>query len=398
MKNHSSEVLYISIDGIMEPLGYSQVFKYLEGLSQNYSVNLISFEKKTDLANLNRLNVIIKKCNSHDISWCRLKYRSGFYGLGKLMNIGNLILVPIYIFLTKKVCLVHIRSYLPGIVIPILKLLFRFKLIFDMRGFWADEKHDRLHWSKKSLKYKFFKYLESYLLQISDQIITLTNSSKDIITKKFNVSAALIEVIPTCVDFNEFKRVETISTHNPIIIGYLGSVDTAYDFPKFCFLISQMQGHRRHMITLKVLTNQSYDHVLQLIPPQLLPKIELEVKFVDRENLSKEISSFSLLGFCLKENFSIHASMPTKIAETLACGIPIVCNGFNQDIKNIIGEHKVGLIYNFSDRLTAEQSNRLIYLIQDPDTAPRCLRVAEEYFSLEKGTSAYSNLYSKLTS
>mgnify|MGYP003685647403 FL=1 len=152
------------------------------------------------------------------------------------------------------------------------------------------------------------------------------------------------------------------------------------------------------MITLKVLTNQSYDHVLQLIPPQLLPKIELEVKFVERENLSKEISSFSLLGFYLNENFSIHASMPTKIAETLACGIPIVCNGFNQDIKNIIGEHKVGLIYNFSDRLTAEQSNRLIYLIQDPDTAPRCLRVAEEYFSLEKGTSAYSNLYSKLTS
>ena len=98
MKNHSSEVLYISIDGIMEPLGYSQVFKYLEGLAQNYSVNLISFEKKTDLANLNRLNIIIKKCNSHDISWCRLKYRSGFYGLGKLMNIGNLILVPIYFF------------------------------------------------------------------------------------------------------------------------------------------------------------------------------------------------------------------------------------------------------------------------------------------------------------
>ena len=90
--------------------------------------------------------------------------------------------------------------------------------------------------------------------------------------------------------------------------------------------------------------------------------------------------------------------MPTKIAETLACGIPIVCNGFNQDIKNIIGQHGVGLIYNFSDRLTAEQSSRLIYLIQDPDTAPRCLRVAEEYFSLEKGTSAYSNLYSKLTS
>ena len=98
MKNRSSEVLYISVDGIMEPLGYSQVFKYLEGLSRNYTINLISFEKKTDLTNLKRLNILIKKCDSYDICWHRFKYRSGFFGLGKLINIGNLILAPIYIF------------------------------------------------------------------------------------------------------------------------------------------------------------------------------------------------------------------------------------------------------------------------------------------------------------
>ena len=124
--------------------------------------------------------------------------------------------------------------------------------------------------------------------------------------------------------------------------------------------------------------------------------LELEVKFVEREKLSQEISSFDLLGFYLKENFSINASMPTKIAETLACGIPIVCNGFNEDIKNILEKNDIGLIYNFSDRLTEQQLDGIVYLIRDPDTAPRCLRIAEEYFSLEKGTSVYVNLYSKL--
>ena len=398
MKKNSPEVLYISIDGIMEPLGYSQVFKYLEGLSQNYAVNLISFEKKTDLENLERLNVLTKKCDDRNIHWRRLKYRSGFFGLGKLINICNLVLAPIYIFITKKVCLVHIRSYMPGIAIPILKALFQFRLIFDMRGFWADEKHDRLHWSKKSFKYKFFKRLESYLLNISDHIVTLTSSSKNIIARSFNISPKLIEVIPTCVDFSEFKRLENLPKNNSMIIGYLGSVDTAYDFTKFCFLVSQMQSHLGHRIHLKVLTNQTRDHVLKLIPQQLLPKIELEVKFVEREKLSQEISSFDLLGFYLKENFSINASMPTKIAETLACGIPIVCNGFNEDMKNILEKNDVGLIYNFSDRFTEKQLDKIVYLIQGPDTAPRCLRIAEKYFSLEQGTSAYSNLYSKLLS
>ena len=58
---------------------------------------------------------------------------------------------------------------------------FKFKLIFDIRGFWADEKHDRLNWSKKSYKYRFFKELERYLMRKADFIVTLTAASQQII-------------------------------------------------------------------------------------------------------------------------------------------------------------------------------------------------------------------------
>ena len=61
MKHLESQVLYISIDGIMEPLGYSQVLKYLEKLSISHKINLISFEKKIDLRNQSQLNFLIKK-------------------------------------------------------------------------------------------------------------------------------------------------------------------------------------------------------------------------------------------------------------------------------------------------------------------------------------------------
>ena len=40
--------LYISYDGILEPLGQSQVLSYLEGLSNKRKIYLISFEKSTD--------------------------------------------------------------------------------------------------------------------------------------------------------------------------------------------------------------------------------------------------------------------------------------------------------------------------------------------------------------
>lgn len=39
------KILYISYDGILEPLGYSQVLKYMESLSKDFEITLISFEK-----------------------------------------------------------------------------------------------------------------------------------------------------------------------------------------------------------------------------------------------------------------------------------------------------------------------------------------------------------------
>jgi len=41
-------VIYISYDGMLEPLGQSQVVAYLEQLARDWPVNLISFEKERD--------------------------------------------------------------------------------------------------------------------------------------------------------------------------------------------------------------------------------------------------------------------------------------------------------------------------------------------------------------
>jgi len=47
-KIKDKRVLYISYDGLMEPLGESQVLSYLKGLSKSYQIYLLSFEKKQD--------------------------------------------------------------------------------------------------------------------------------------------------------------------------------------------------------------------------------------------------------------------------------------------------------------------------------------------------------------
>ncbi len=395
MNKISPEVLYLSLDGIMEPLGYSQVLKYLEHLSKEHKINLITFEKSDNLKKSNELSAIELICADNNICWHKLKYRKGFLGLGQLANILNLVLVPLTIFFKKNISLVHIRSYMPGIAIPILSVFFNFKLIFDIRGFWPDEKHDRLGWGKTSLRYRFFKKLENYLMRKADFVVTLTYASKEIIKKNFNIDNASIDVIPTCVDFNEFKQIKKTTNYKRFTIGYLGSTDTAYDFRKFCFLVTQLQEYLDKEIALKVLTNSRIEDISELESLKNNTKIKLDVTFVDRKNLSHEISSFNLLGFCLKENFSVQASMPTKIGEVLACGVPLICNAFNQDIKNLVLKNEVGLIYNFEEPLLDKKLKKLFKLIDDASTSLKCIDTAKKYFSLDIGSSKYNHLYLK---
>ncbi len=48
-------ILFVSYDGMTDPLGQSQVLPYIREISKsNYRYTLISFEKKNDLTNLTR--------------------------------------------------------------------------------------------------------------------------------------------------------------------------------------------------------------------------------------------------------------------------------------------------------------------------------------------------------
>ena len=96
--------------------------------------------------------------------------------------------------------IIHLRGYPLGIPLVFLNWLFNYKVIFDIRGFWVDEKVDRDGWSKSSIKYKFLKFIEKRLFKMSDRIVTLTEMSKKIIQNVHDVDDKKISVIRTCAD------------------------------------------------------------------------------------------------------------------------------------------------------------------------------------------------------
>ena len=53
----------------MEPLGQSQVFAYLRGLSRDYRITLITYEKPEDRADTARMEAMSRECAALGIRW-----------------------------------------------------------------------------------------------------------------------------------------------------------------------------------------------------------------------------------------------------------------------------------------------------------------------------------------
>ena len=74
-----AKVLYISYDGVLEPLGQSQVLNYLKILSSEHDIYLLTFEKRTDLTS-NNYQLVFDECKEHGIEWVHLDYHKSLLG------------------------------------------------------------------------------------------------------------------------------------------------------------------------------------------------------------------------------------------------------------------------------------------------------------------------------
>lgn len=107
-------VLYLSYDGMTDPLGQSQVLPYLVGLSkQGYQFTLISFEKEERVEKGRA--VIEKICRENNIQWCPLLYTKTPPVLSTLKDIRSLKRKITSLQSQSRFDLVHCRSYITAL-------------------------------------------------------------------------------------------------------------------------------------------------------------------------------------------------------------------------------------------------------------------------------------------
>jgi glycosyltransferase involved in cell wall biosynthesis len=398
--------LYLTYDGLTDPLGQSQILPYLSGISKKgYLITIISCEKKDRL--LKDGDAIRKLLSEYNISWIIVPYSNSIPIVSPLIILYKMWRKSKEKLISETFSLIHCRSTLPAIVGLKLKEKFKIPYIFDMRGFWADERVEGNIWPQDKwiyrLLYKWVKHKEKSLYSKADHVISLTESAKKILKNNSELKSNVpVTVIPCCADFNLFnpanifptainsKKEELSIDKDASVIIYTGSIGTWYMLDEMLQFF-KIYLHKKPGSKFLFVTKENHDLILATAKQYGISKDDIRITSSGRNDMPLYLSLANASLFFIKPVYSKLASSPVKQGESLAMGVPVITNSGIGDSDEIITSHNFGWIVNsFDDKSYASAIEKMI------TSTPDQLLIrnnAQNILSLEKGIERYLTLY-----
>jgi glycosyltransferase involved in cell wall biosynthesis len=398
-------ILYITYDGLTDPLGQSQVLPYILKLSDQFDLHytIVSFEKPDRY--LSHKDRILELIRNKRINWVPLKYHRNPPILSKIIDLYLLRRKVIQICKNKGFHMVHARSYQAAQMGVLLKKRYNIPYLFDMRGYWIEERIEGGIWNMKNPFYlflaRYYKQKEQTFLKSAEHIISLTEASKSELLKR-NLNLPPISVIPCSVDSELFDLENEMNkplirkslniNSESIVLGYLGSLGTWYLLNEMLLLFLKISEKYKEAIFL-FLTPEPEDVVYQYSDKLKIPRENLRILFVPRQEIPVYLSIINI-GVCfIKPTFSKLASSPTKLGEMLVSGIPVIANDIG-DVPSIINDNNGFLIRSFNDHSFTEALKKLESLLNSNSIKIR--HNSLEYFDISHAIDSYKQAYENI--
>lgn len=400
--------VFLSFDGLSDPLGQSQVIPYLQGLcAHSRLIRVISLEK----AKICRAKVVQdgRWPEQPGLAWTAIPFLTEPPILGSIVNLMRLRQTCLAFHRQVPIDLVHCRSYMAALVGLELKRRFGCKFLFDMRGFWPDERVDGKLWNLSNplyrLIYKFFKSKERQFYLESDAMVSLTRAGRDDIYRRM-ADAILppIEVIPCCVDTVRFEGRNQGARHrirenlsiapDADVLVYVGSLGTWYCLDEMLDFFQEYRTVHSEAVFL-IVTRDTASMVNGAARRRNVPAAALRVVSATPAEVPSYLSAADLgISFILPA-YSKLASSPTKLPEMLAMDLPVVSNAGVGDVDSLYESERIGpLVRGFC---SSEYQRAIADLDENmPLYSSSARELAVREFSLSTGQQRYHGLYEML--
>lgn len=406
-------VLFISYNGMLDPLGQSQVIPYLRELSDAEGVRftLLSFERPDAFTpeGLAQQDALNRRLAAHGIEWHRLRYHRRPSLPATVYDVAMGVRYAKRLVRRNRIEMVHARSHIPATIALALKRETGVRMIFDVRGLMAEEYADAGHWREGEFKYRLTKRMERRAFKAADGVVTLTEAIWKIIREWDGIKGRdrlAHEVVPCCADLERFKfdataraaRRAELGLEDRLVFVYSGSIGGWYMTEEMADFYAEMRREQpdAHFLWL---TPDGHERLHALMHERGIAPANYTVRAAQSADVASYLSASDAGVAFIKPCFSKLASSPTKTAEYLACGLPVLLNAGVGDSDALVTREAVGaLVREFTPGDYRGAAATVIDMLRDRDAMRQhTRRVSERLFDVRSiGLERYARLYEKV--
>src|SRR4051794_40562620 len=397
----SLKSLYICYLSLEDPLAHSQVVAYLAGLTAHgHTIHLLTFEPELSEERRQELRSGLAE---QGISWHSLRYHKRPSLPATIFDALAGAAVATRLVRRHGLDVIHARSHVPAAMALIARRVTGCRMIFDMRGLWAEEYADAGRWREGGIPFRITKRVEAAAIRAADAMVVLTKNVRDYLFS--SRPGPPVEVIPCCADLaaiearadaRERTRGELDAGDRPVLI-YVGKFTGWYmeqemvDFfavardvlPELLFVVVTQADREPALAALAARGIGAEDFRITSSPPGEIGRY-----------LAAADAGISFIRPCLSKI----SSSPTKIGEYLAAGLPVLSGPRIGDLDELLSAPGVGvLLPEFNTAAYGDAAVRLRELLSDTQTAERCRALARGELALDSvGIPRYDGVYRRL--
>ncbi len=392
-------ILYVTADGLLTPLGSSQILAYIRRLvPSGFRYHIVSLEPAAAFSSPAR-DTLAQELAALGISWTAAPFRTGGAPTQILANARALLRAVRRVLRTEPVDLLHARAFVPAVLSWLASRRTRVPYLFDMRGYWVDERKEEHRIFHHPWAYRIGKAVERRLVRDAAAVVTLTQlQATHIAPWRRRENRAAIHVIPTCADYDVFRADGPDTRPVPpeidvrlagkLVIGFVGSLNASYKVTESLAFFQHLLALRPDAHLLCVST-QTAD-LLARLQASGLPEASYTVVSSLHAAMPSWLRRMHWGLLLLNSSFAKTASVPTKLAEFLAAGVRPILSGCNTEVCATVAGYGFGLVLPSSDHQNLQSAAAKVAAatLQTTDAA-EARGLSAPSFDLERGASRY---------
>ena len=396
--------LYLCYFGLTEPLVQTQVLPYLREIACGGTpISLLTFEPQMKTRwSPAAIEEQRQRLRDEGIDWHLLPYHKRPTLPATLYDIVAGAFRAGRIARREKIAIFHGRSHVGAAIGALAKKMAGGHLIFDVRGFLADEYVDAGNWPAGGYLYRLTKAVEQWLYRAADGFVVLTESARATLFPN-GTGRRPIEVIPCCVAPERFAAGdrdaarEELGLTDRLVFVYIGSLGGYYLVRETAEFLATAREEDPRVFAL-VLTQGSTTAMAKELERCGFSRDDYRVLRAPAEEVPRYLCAADVALSLIRPSYARRASSPTKFAEYLAAGLPMVATAGIGDLDAQIEEGRVGVLLHKLDRIAyAEAFHAVEELRRDADLAERCRNMARTRYDLRSvGGVRYRRLYAQV--